>query len=126
MGFPEDRCWQKLITTAEYADGVVCLAQSLWLVGSCYPLVCWVTDDPLGRLVEQLSSRDGVRCVPLTARVLPSSPASSLTEPGACQAREQNSNAAPLFRDATRRVLWRHGRSFVLLDADMIGVRLPF
>jgi hypothetical protein len=47
-----------LITTNDYACGVVCLAQSLLLVNSIGKLVCWVTNEDVSNAIynESLKS----------------------------------------------------------------------
>ena len=63
-----DQCWHTLITTTEYAEGVICLAQSLHLVGSRHPVACWVTDAALSKEVEGLAHAEGRRSVPIITR----------------------------------------------------------
>jgi hypothetical protein len=66
-GLPE-KCWHTLITTTEYIEGVICLAQSLRLVGSRHPVACWVTDEALLKQVRDFAKSKDLRAVPVLAR----------------------------------------------------------
>ena len=116
-------CWSTLITTPGYIEGVVGLAQSLHLVGSAHPLVCWVTDNWLQDQALSITSGSGLHTVPVIVKLLPHiKEALQTQEDPADQEREDDVKAhAAFFRDAARRFLWFMGQSFIFLDADMIG-----
>jgi len=111
--FP-DRCWHTLITTKDYAEGVVCLAQSLYLVGSKYPVVCWVTDDDIACKLAELIEKPGVPPLKLFTNCIASE---NSTKPR--QLPEFTSN--DMFLDACRKTLWSLRRDFIFLDADLLG-----
>eukprot|EP00873_Tetraselmis_striata_P000231 jgi/Tetstr1/420495/TSEL_011608.t1 len=118
----DDRCWHTIVTTEGYAPGVACLADSLRLVGSAFPLLCWVDGEEVAEGVERALTEQaaGGARHPCEVRLLPS----TVPSPPAPEVEEhEGEGAPPLFRDATRRFLWQRGRSFIFLDADMIVLR---
>jgi hypothetical protein len=47
-----EKIFHTLITTVDYVPGVVCLAQSLQLVGSEATLLCWCSDEEVQAAVK--------------------------------------------------------------------------
>jgi hypothetical protein len=98
-----------LITTCDYAPGVICLAQSLLLVKSRALIHCWVTSDDVENAIMQSD-----RVPPnLLIKHLPNETVDTFFEKAA-------DIDQTLFVDAPRRSLFKMGEPFIFLDADMI------
>jgi hypothetical protein len=106
----QGRCWTTVITTSDYVEGVVCLAKSLELVRSCVPLICYVTSED----VSLAFSLD--RPANLIVEIIDLSLSDPIFD-------EDVLKDKALFIDAPRRFLFKAGKPFVFLDADMIAVR---
>jgi alpha-N-acetylglucosamine transferase len=101
--------WTTLITTADYACGVVCLARSLELVKSRAKLICYVTSsDVQTAVLSQRPVPQNLLVSVLSADMHDDVLAADLT-------RDHSQ-----FIDATRRFLFLRGDPFVFLDSDMI------
>jgi hypothetical protein len=105
-----------IITSCNYADGVIALAQSLHLVRSQYPLLCLVPNEEVAAAIRCLAVpvlNLEVRCCDPGddgMQKLSTVPAATIS-------------GAHISVDAYRRLLWRDFRGFVYVDADMIAVR---
>jgi len=103
--------WTTLITTADYAEGVICLGKSLQMVKSKAPLLCYVTST---EVIDAITARHPTANVFL-----------ELIDPTLyddvfnADLQRDHSN----FIDAPRRFLFKLGKPFVFLDADMIAIR---
>lgn len=101
--------WTTLITTADYACGVVSLARSLALVRSRGNLLCYVTSEEVRQavLAEQPFPAN------LVLEVLSTDMHDEILESELARDHSQ-------FIDASRRFLFLRGQPFVFLDSDMI------
>jgi hypothetical protein len=109
--------WTTLITTTDYAEGVVCLAQSLVVVESQARLLCYVPNDSVAEAIRvAIVSSAGPPLDNLDISVLP--PTLYDTSFSKDVARD-----ASLFIDAPRRFLFLEGNPFIFLDSDMIATQ---
>lgn len=112
--------WLTLITTPSYAPGVVALSLSLEAVGSCARLLAITTNAETRDAVLSESKRDGFpQPSALDVEVM------DVELPPSTGAATHGARGATLAVDAPRRALWARGKSFVLLDADMIALQNP-
>lgn len=109
--------WTTLITTPDYAEGVICLAQSLLLVKSRATLLCYITTADVSQAITQSANRcPGFVPPNLTIKYIPnylydSHFVTDSTKDWSC------------FIDAPRRFLFLLGEPFIFLDADIIAVQ---
>lgn len=124
-----------IVTTTSYAPGIICLAQSLLLVGSTSCLVALCRDDIVAASVREESLRYDM-CAPsnLIVKVgmgFGMEDESKVGEQNVADEKERPTHGAKgalLHVDAPRRALWRHysgTAGFVLLDADLIAMQCP-
>lgn len=98
-----------LITTTDYAPGVVCLAQSLVLVKSTAVIHCWVTSAEVEDAILQADRLPNN----IVIKHLPNETVDTFFRSAA-------DIDQSLFIDAPRRSLFKMGEPFIFLDADMI------
>ena len=112
--------WLTLITTPSYAPGVVALSLSLEAVGSRARVLALTTNDATRDAILSESKRDGFpQPTALDVEVM------DVELPPSTGAATHGARGATLAVDAPRRALWARGKSFVLLDADMIALQNP-
>lgn len=111
--------WTTLITTADYGEGVVCLAQSLLLVKSKHRLTCFVTCDAARQGIVDAASRDG-GSFPSNLDISDLSSTSALMDEHFHKDASQDPSC---FIDAPRRALFLLDSPFIYLDSDMIIVQ---
>lgn len=114
-------CFLCMVTTASYAEGAICLAQSLEMVGSRGVLrviaTNLITYETLQRSLESCTVRPPM-IVELRELELPK-------EEAVNEGRTHGGKGAVLSVDAPRRFLWDDTEGFVLLDADLLAVQNP-
>jgi len=109
------------VTTPHYTQGAIALALSLHLVGSQATLHCLCTNEESFRtLTEELKEFTPPPPMTLELQVVPL-PAEQELHAGLTH----GAKGAILSVDAPRRVLFMAGKSFILLDADLIAVQNP-
>jgi hypothetical protein len=107
--------WTTLITTTDYASGVICLAHSLEIVKSKAELLCYVSSEAVKVVIEQVALNNGRRVYPTNLRVEVLS-GSLYDDVFSTDLQRDHSE----FIDAPRRFLFLQGTPFIFLDADMI------
>lgn len=109
------------ITTPHYTQGAIALALSLRLVGSQATLHCLCTNEESFRaLTEELKELIPSPPLTLELKIVPL-PEEQHVHAGLTH----GAKGAVLSVDAPRRILFMEGRSFILLDADLIAVQNP-
>ena len=110
--------WTTLITTVDYAPGVLCLAHSLLLVKSRANLLCYVTTPEVKAAIENtaISSGKGVYPTNLLVEILDQSLYDITFD-------EDIARDPSLFIDAPRRFLFLKQQPFIFLDSDMIATQ---
>ncbi|KAJ1428268.1 nucleotide-diphospho-sugar transferase [Ochromonadaceae sp. CCMP2298] len=106
--------WTTLITTADYAEGVLCLATSLQIVASRAPLLCYVPSPTIEAAI--LAGAGADHPSNLIVRLIPESCYDEMFQ-------QDITRDGGDFIDAARRFLFLLGEPFVFLDADMIVTR---
>lgn len=106
--------WTTLITTPDYADGLLCLAYSLLIVKSRASLICYVPSREIQLAIETAA---GLRYpVNLIIRMLPSFLYDDVFN-------KDLSRDVNQFIDAPRRFLFLQGTPFIFLDSDMVATQ---
>lgn len=110
--------WTTLITTPDYADGVLCLAYSLLVVKSRANLVCYVPSSEIQRSIETAALQVPGLSYPtnLVIKMLPDFLYDDIFN-------KDMSRDASMFIDAPRRFLFLQGGPFIFLDSDMIATQ---
>lgn len=109
--------WTTLITTSDYAEGVICLAISLVLVKSRANLLCYVTTEYIKEVIILKSlQQPGYILSNLIIEIVPS----FLYDDVFCVDISRDPSS---FIDAPRRFLFKLGKPFIFLDADMIALQ---
>jgi len=109
--------WTTLITTPDYAQGLLCLAYSLLLVQSKANLLCYVPSETMRAAIVATAEKNSAWGYPnLIIEVLSGSLYDEIFN-------KDLSRDASMFIDAPRRFLFRQEQPFIFLDADMIATQ---
>jgi len=110
--------WTTLITTPDYAQGLLCLAYSLQLVQSKANLLCYVPSEAMRSAIIGTAEKNTAGGYPgnLIIEVLAGGLYDEVFD-------KDLSRDASLFIDAPRRFLFRQEKPFIFLDADMIATQ---
>jgi hypothetical protein len=122
MGGMSGMHWTTLITTADYAEGVVCLALSLQLVKSRAPLLCYVPSPAIeAAILSAMHTHRSNLSIPVSNLIVRLIPSACTESDDAFRTNVCRDGGE--FIDAARRFLFLMGEPFIFLDADMIVIR---
>ncbi len=113
----DNEVWTTLITTADYAEGVICLALSLTLVKSKAPLLCYVPSEEVATAILNSTMRSSGHALDnLLIKRLPKTAFDEIFL-------KDVDRDPSLFIDASRRFLFLEEKPFIFLDSDMIATQ---